>query len=186
MAKSKYSQEEVTESLMQVFRQVGYEGASLEELAKAAGLRKSSLYHRYPGGKKEMAEEVLKYANNWIRENVTSVLQAEGDPDKRLKKALEAIDELYKGGRRACIIRALSMDTGLDLFSKLISEAFEDLLSGFTKLLSDMGYSKRESVRHTENIIIMIQGALIVGRGTRDDKLFKRVLNEIKEFLTNR
>jgi len=46
--------------LTDVFRNVGYDGASLAVLADATGLKKASLYHRFPGGKEQMAEEVFK------------------------------------------------------------------------------------------------------------------------------
>ena len=63
MANLKYSQNDVIQSLLEVFRKVGYDGASLQQLANATGLKKSSLYHRFPEGKKQMAEEVLKAVN---------------------------------------------------------------------------------------------------------------------------
>lgn len=185
MANLKYSQIEVTQALMEVFRQVGYEGASLEELAKATGLRKSSLYHRFPGGKKQMAEEVLKFAGQWVKENITNVLNRNNDPKKRLIAALKAVDQLYAGGQSACILRALSMDTGLDLFSTLISGAFEDLVTGFSKVGQDLGYAKSESKRLAEEAVIKIQGALILGRGTNNPLLFPRVLKEIRKTLTD-
>lgn len=180
MAKLKYTQNEVTEALMEVFRRVGYEGASLEELAKASGLRKSSLYHRFPGGKKQMAEEVLKYAGQWVKENITNTLYREGEPDARLKKALKGINTLYAGGENACILRALSLSTGLDLFYKMINQALGDFLEGFSKLALDLGYSSKEARVLAENAVIKIQGSLIVGRGTANPGLFKRMLQEIE------
>ena len=53
---------ELIARLSGVFRDVGYEGATLSALAAATGLQKASLYHRYPGGKQQMADEVLAAA----------------------------------------------------------------------------------------------------------------------------
>ncbi|TGQ06111.1 helix-turn-helix domain-containing protein, partial [Mesorhizobium sp. M00.F.Ca.ET.217.01.1.1] len=39
----------------EVFREHGYEGASLALIGAATGLGKGSLYHFFPGGKEEMA-----------------------------------------------------------------------------------------------------------------------------------
>lgn len=41
-----------------VFRDHGYEGASLADLSRATKLGKSSLYHHFPRGKEQMAEAV--------------------------------------------------------------------------------------------------------------------------------
>ena len=45
--------------LAETFKDVGYEGASLSVLSDATGLKKSSLYHRFPDGKAQMAQEVM-------------------------------------------------------------------------------------------------------------------------------
>jgi len=46
--------------LGQVFRERGYEGATLTQLAAATGLGKASLYHHFPGGKAEMADVLVR------------------------------------------------------------------------------------------------------------------------------
>lgn len=53
------SKEEVIAQLTKVFRQYGYEGATLARLSEATGLGKASLYHHFPKGKEEMAAVVL-------------------------------------------------------------------------------------------------------------------------------
>ncbi|WP_164094666.1 TetR family transcriptional regulator, partial [Serratia marcescens] len=45
--------------LGEVFREHGYEGASLAVIGARTGLGKGSLYHAFPGGKEEMASAVL-------------------------------------------------------------------------------------------------------------------------------
>ena len=59
MASPKVHDEKLIERLTSVFRIYGYEGASLSRIAEATGLQRASLYHRFPGGKEEMAEAVL-------------------------------------------------------------------------------------------------------------------------------
>ena len=55
---------EIMTSLVKTFRSRGYEGSSLAELAKSTGLKKASLYHRFPKGKEEMAIAVLNHTAN--------------------------------------------------------------------------------------------------------------------------
>ena len=183
MAEVKVSQDELLLGFLEVFRRVGYDGASMEALANAAGLKKSSLYHRFPGGKKQMAKEVLKFAGHWVGVHVTSILKADGDPRQRLKSALKNIDKLYSGGQDSCILRALSMDTGLDLFSQLIHGAFGEWINGFMKMAKDFGASPSMSKRMAEDIVIKIQGSLIVARGTGNKAMFKRTLKEVENNL---
>ena len=46
-------------ALAEVFREHGFEGASLSLISERTGLGKGSLYHFFPGGKEEMAAAVL-------------------------------------------------------------------------------------------------------------------------------
>ena len=55
MRPQKTLDEDVLAGLTEVFQSKGYEAASLQDLARATGLKKASLYHRFPGGKKQMA-----------------------------------------------------------------------------------------------------------------------------------
>ena len=72
--------------LSSVFRDVGYEGATLTILSKATGLKKASLYHRFPDGKEQMAREVLETAGAWLDENILAPLKGEGEPEVRVKR----------------------------------------------------------------------------------------------------
>ena len=44
----------------EVFREHGYEGASIALIGAATGLGKGSLYHFFPGGKEQLGEEVIR------------------------------------------------------------------------------------------------------------------------------
>ncbi|NJR74520.1 MAG: helix-turn-helix transcriptional regulator, partial [Scytonema sp. CRU_2_7] len=56
---SQESKEKVIVQLTKVFRQYGYEGATLARLSEATGLGKASLSSPFPKGKEEMAAAVL-------------------------------------------------------------------------------------------------------------------------------
>ena len=183
MADIKVSDNELMTGFLDVFRKLGYEGASLEELASASGLKKSSLYHRFPGGKKQMAEEVLRFTSSWVGTNITGILKGAGEPKDRLKSALNNINEFYAGGERACVLRTLSMSTGLNLFSQPISNAFGNLIAGFTKLAEDFGHSPKVAAKLAEDTVIRIQGGLIVSKGTGNLEIFKRMLVDIEKSL---
>src|SRR6478752_6301170 len=47
--------------LMDLFREKGFDGASLSDISESTGLGKSSLYHHFPNGKEEIALQVLEH-----------------------------------------------------------------------------------------------------------------------------
>ncbi len=59
----KVEDEDLMHRLSEVFKEYGYEGASLAILSQASGLKRPSLYHRFPRGKQQMAEEVLSFTD---------------------------------------------------------------------------------------------------------------------------
>eukprot|EP01034_Spumella_vulgaris_P003226 gene3226-4166_t len=48
MPVTKVFPEDVDRKLTEVFTRFGYDGASMELLSQATGLKKASLYHRFP------------------------------------------------------------------------------------------------------------------------------------------
>ena len=59
MARIVMERADVLPMLGEVFREHGFEGASLAAITARTGLGKGSLYHFFPGGKEEMAAAVL-------------------------------------------------------------------------------------------------------------------------------
>lgn len=166
--------------LMSVFRTKGYEGTSLNDLAVATGLQKASLYHRFPGGKKEIAEAVLVYARGWIENNVRQVLEDSNEmPAIRLARALDNIRELYGNGKETCILRALSMDQGLSLFGDGVQQNMEEWISGFYRLGIDLGLEHEDAREKAEDTLIMVQGSLVVGKGVGNDSVFDRAIRHL-------
>ena len=75
MLKKGGERREVLRALGEVFRAHGYEGASLTLITDATGLGKGSLYHLFPGGKEQMAAEVLADIDAWFEFNIYAPLR---------------------------------------------------------------------------------------------------------------
>lgn len=180
MADQKVTEEQLLKGLNDTFRRVGYDGASLSRLAEATGLKKASLYHRFPGGKKEMAQAVLQHASEWTKEHIVDVLTTNEDPVQRLDEVLSNIERLYSGGRDACILRALSQGEGLQLFQVQIKSSFDDWIKGFSKLAFDFGIPESETQKTAEDVLIKIQGSLVLSVGSNQPRIFKRTLKKIR------
>ena len=80
MAKSAPGRADLLPQLAEVFRAHGYEGATLALISEATGLGKGSLYHFFPGGKAQMAAEVLAEIDGWFETNIFAPLRKAEDP----------------------------------------------------------------------------------------------------------
>lgn len=186
MALAKVTDDVVIEQLLAVFRSVGYDGASMAQLAEATGLQKASLYHRFPEGKQAMAKAVLNYIDELNRTDIVEVLlRTDRTPADRLKTVLSAINTLYDGGQLSCVLRALSLGTAAPLFREQIAGIFSGWITGFRQLALDLNKSTQEADRLAKSVVVQVQGALILAQTLQQPNLFGQVLTEIEtEFLS--
>lgn len=181
MALPKVEQDVVLGELMNLFRTVGYDGASLAQIAQATGLQKASLYHRFPDGKRAMAKAVLDQVDEWNQTHLTHVLQSTSPPAERLTRALANISTLYQGGQVGCVLRALSLGSDASHFQEQIGGLFADWIAGFERLALDLGHSPVQARQLAQNTLVQVQGSLILARTLNQPALFEQALERIKE-----
>jgi len=168
--------------LAKTFRAKGYEGTSLNEIAEATGLKKASLYHRFPNGKKEMAECVLNHIGNWVEDNVFLALtETDSKPKQRLINGLSHIRTLYDEGNETCVFRAFSMQMGLELFEQQINDGMKEWISAFTQIGLALSLSPTKAGENAVQTLIEIQGSLIVTKGLNDIAVFDNTIKSIEK-----
>lgn len=176
--------DDLTACLARVFSDVGYEGASLAILAQATGLQKASLYHRFPGGKQQMADQVLSKTGTWLRSAVLEPLAGPGTPQVRLAQVVRSLDGFYGGGARACLLNMLSSPrSGDGPFSAAIRAAFEALIAGFAGLAEAAGANAATARLRGERAVMLLQGSLVLARGLGSNAPFQRVLDGLPDLL---
>lgn len=162
----KIDDDALIERLSHSFRAVGYEGASLARLASSVGMRKPSLYHRFPGGKRQMAEEVLGAARAWYLEHVFAPLSSEGAPAQRVAQVALALDQFYAGGRQACLLNLLAQPPGEESpFADAIRDMFEALIEAFAAVAREAGISDDEARSRAQRAVALLHGSLVLARG---------------------
>lgn len=175
---------EVLESLAAVFAANGYEGASLGQLAAAAGLGKATLYHRFPEGKNQMAVEVLDRVGCIFAETVIAPLVADGPIEQRLDKAVAAISGFYEGGRRSCLLNMLAVpaQAGTPL-GQAVAGMIGALLDAFASLARDAGVDADEARRRAMRALTLLQGGLVLARGLNSLEPFSQALADLRREL---
>lgn len=171
-------------NLSDVFRAVGFEGASLAMLSEATGLKKASLYHRFPDGKEQMAREVLIRAEAWLTEHILRPLKSSGPPEARIHAMIRKLDEFYSGGRQACLLNMLSSPrAGRGPFARLIKNAFKAWTGALAAVLTDAGFDEQTARLRAERAIALLQGSLVVSRGIGTTRPFRNCLASLEQEL---
>jgi TetR/AcrR family transcriptional repressor of lmrAB and yxaGH operons len=173
---------EVLDRLMESFRVHGYDGASLATLSERTGLGKSSLYHHFPGGKEQMALDVLQHLNAGFR-HIYEAVNTEPDPERKLELMLDALDAFYAGGERACLLERLSASVDRERFGTPLKATFADWMAALTDVCRAAGLGRALARRRAEDAIVRIEGALIVAAGMGDAGVFRRTLRDLRDTL---
>lgn len=170
--------------LSDVFRDLGYEGASLAVLAEATGLKKASLYHRFPGGKEEMAGEVMARAEAWLTEHILKPLGAPGSPQARIDAMLRRIEEFYSGGRQSCLLNMMSSPRGdRGPFAPRIMHAFKAWIEALAEVLVAAGVERAAARLRAEQAVALVQGSLVLSRGMGSSRPFRNCLDHLSREL---
>lgn len=174
------SKDEVLDRLLDTFRDRGYEGASLAELSAATGLMKSSLYHHFPGGKEDMAEQVLAHLDRQLATSLYEPLRSSRTPARKLGAMLHTIDAFYGSGRKACLLERLCASVDRTRFQRPLRRAFTAWMDAVEALCLEAGLSKAVARARAEDFVVRIEGALIVCAGTDDYGVFERTIRDLR------
>jgi AcrR family transcriptional regulator len=177
------TKQEVLDRLMTTFREKGYDGASLAELSAATGLGKSSLYHYFPGGKVDMAEQVLAHLDAALEKALFEPLRSKTSPEKKLASMLDAISAFYENGKRACLLERLSASVDSREFRRPLANAFTKWIDAVESLGRESGLPKAAARARAEDFVVRVEGALVVAAGTGDTKVFERTMRDLKSSL---
>ena len=187
MAKTETSEaEKVLGSLISVFRDHGFEGASLTRFTESSGLIKASLYHRFPLGKEQMALAALTEVDRIFATYVLAPIDLKEDPLRRLKLVTERLDEFYEGGTQACLLETLSSAGTPPSVRAHVKNTLDFWIAKFMKLSRDAGIPAKEARIRAEGAVAAIEGALVISRAQENNKEFKRSLQSLPARLLNR
>lgn len=161
---AKHSKADMANALEKIFKEYGYEGASLKLLAQAADLSKASLYHHFPRGKEEMAAHVLAHSGARLQKLVLAPMMGTDDGVSRVQASLRGVAKYYAGSVPICLMNSLLIGEGRALFGNSIADAVAAWYGGIKTCLIQSGYAEAEASRWGKETIALIQGALVLCR----------------------
>ena len=161
-----------------VFREHGFEGASLSAITEATGLGKGSLYNHFPGGKDEMATAVLAHVDAWFEHEVYAPLREADQPRQAIAAMFAAVDAYFRGGGRICLVGAFALDATRDRFAAAVQDYFVRWIAALAACLRRGG--AKHARAQAETIVAGIQGALVLSRALNDTAAFARQLRQLQ------
>jgi AcrR family transcriptional regulator len=154
----------------------------MNSITQRTKLSKGSLYHFFPGGKDEMAAEILAHVHGWFVTKVFEPLEKE-EPGAAIRTMWQAVDDYFRSGRCICLIGAFALDETRDRFARPIRTYFKRWIEALENALKRGGVSPAPARALAEEAVIGIQGALTLARALNDKAIFGRSLRQLAERL---
>lgn len=180
MARLVHERADVVPLLAEVFREHGYEGASLARITAATGLGKGSLYHFFPGGKEEMATTVLAEIDGWFEREIYAPLR-DGEGAAAIDHMFAACDRYFRSGRRVCLVGAFALADTRDRFAAALRDYFAAWVAALAAALTRLGTA--DALALAEAAVGGIQGAIVLSRALDRPEVFSRILEGLRRDL---
>lgn len=174
---------ELIQRLGQVFRERGYEGATLTQLAAATGLSKASLYHHFPGGKAEMADVLLRDAVAQAQRLAFSRVRGPEPPAERLQRFVQGFAEYLNQAGGPCLLGVLALGSARRTHGAQIAAQVHDWQDSLAGLFEDSGQKPKRAARSAAELLNALYGAQVVGLLANDPRHLKRTLKRLARTL---
>ena len=142
MARTIFEKADVVPLVAEVFRELGYEGASMSSITARTKLSKGSIYHFFPGGKEAMAGEILAHVDAWFVRHVFEPLEHD-EPRAAIASMWKSVDVYFRSGRRICLVGAFALDEARDIFAGQIRQYFKRWIEALSGALARGGMDPR-------------------------------------------
>lgn len=169
---TRLSRDEVVHVARDMFRDRGYDGFSMGDLADRVGIKKASLYSRF-SGKDELAQEALALTSR----ELAAFRDDRGDWLTSYRRLLERV-ALYLGSSKRCIGLHFVYGAQSEAVREATRQFFEGLVAQFTTVLSD-GLTAEGARSLAEDSVASLEGATLWLSINNDDAPIFRMIESL-------
>ncbi len=164
--------------IAEAFRELGYEGASFSRITERTGVSKGSLYHFFPGGKEQMAAEVLANIRGWFEANVYLPLERDA-PEAAIAAMWASVLRYFNDGGRVCLVGVFALDETRDRFANDVRDYFRRWMASLADALTRAGLDEAQARALAEDCVAGIQGGLVLARAMNESDVFVRAVQRL-------
>jgi AcrR family transcriptional regulator len=155
----------------ELFRRQGYTGTGVKQIVAEANAPFGSLYHFFPGGKEQLAAEVIRWAGAMYAQMVLEVIAP-------AKDTLELVDLFFKGAAEhlqetnyedACPIATVALEVAStsEPLRQATAEVFESWIDGLAARFSADGLPAEVAHELSVAMLTALEGAFVLSRAGR-------------------
>lgn len=157
--------QQLLDRTIELFRAKGYSATSIDEIVKACGITKGSLYHHFRS-KEDLALAAMDQVHAYFNEHIFQlILGVESPGEKELKAFNHEVEAFFLSHPNGCLLANLSLEIGVAnaLFSQRIRCFFEDWRACYVAVL--IHYTSPENaVMQAEDAVASVHGCVLMHR----------------------
>ncbi|HEX3793673.1 MAG TPA: TetR/AcrR family transcriptional regulator [Acidimicrobiales bacterium] len=165
------TRERLVEAGSRLFQRQGLAGTGIKQILSEANAQFSSLYHHFPGGKDELAVDVIRASGLHYQQLVETVWDAAPDVVTGVRAIFEGAAAVLEATdyADACPIATVALEVAStnEPLRVATAEVFDAWTHAGTARFVDSGVGAAESRRLALTVIALLEGAFVLGRATR-------------------
>ena len=179
------SRASMVRSAASLIRSRGVSATSLTDVLSDSGAPRGSIYHHFPDGKRQLAEDAI----SWTSERVLAHLRA-GKPTSP-SAVLERFIAMWRqvvvtsGATAGCVVAGVAIDTGPDetALMAVVRAAFRSWATALAEELAAVGVASQRAMPIALATLAAMEGALILCRAEGNVKPLDAVAKELMRLL---
>lgn len=166
------TRDRIVASTCELFRRQGMTGTGLKQIAQSAGAPFGSIYHFFPGGKVQLADEAIRTAGAMYRDLVLAIFD-EGGPDLpttvRIAFAAAADNLVATDYADACPIATIALEVAStdETLRRATADVFTDWIDQGAERIAGSGLRPEMCRRLMLGFIASLEGAFVLSRALR-------------------
>ncbi|QXN94328.1 TetR/AcrR family transcriptional regulator [Nocardia iowensis] len=173
-----------------LFRQQGYTGTGLKEIAAAGAAPMGSLYHFFPGGKEQLGVEAVTRSGQRYQRLIDLVFDRSEDFPGAVhlwfRLAAEALEKSDFGD--GCPIATVALETAGtgESLRAACAAVFDAWLDRVTEELVRDGHGLRQARSLASFALAALEGAIVLARTTRDTTHLRQSATHVADTIAAR
>ncbi len=165
------TKERIVGTTGELFRRQGYTGTGLKQIVAEAGAPFGSIYHFFPGGKQQLAAEVIRTSGRAYQQLVEAILDQAPDAITAVETGFAAAAEtlVATGYADACPIATVALEVAStdETLREATAEVFAAWVESGTVRFERWGFAPDDARRLAIVLITSLEGAFVLCRAAR-------------------
>ncbi|ORA58624.1 TetR/AcrR family transcriptional regulator [Mycobacteroides franklinii] len=166
------TRDRIVAATCELFRRQGMTGTGLKQIARSAGAPFGSIYHFFPGGKAQLADEAIRASGAMYRDLVLAIFD-QGGPDlaSTIRTAFAAAAEnlVATDYADACPIATIALEVAStdDALRRATADVFTDWIEQGAERIAGSGLPPEARRNVILGFITSLEGAFVLSRALR-------------------